>query len=236
MTSRTLRLIVAIEILLLPLALWAGEADGDALMAPPHAGPMDGPPNGPPDHPGDAPPRDRGRELTEAETAEVLEFVKEHWPEYHARMLQVKEENPRRFRMIVRAAAHRMNQLQGMSEEERDARVRESKLKIEIYRLSQEYRQARNPEDKLALKKEIRTNVAEAFDLEQKVREYGLERLESQLRQLREQLKKRDEQRGEIIDERVEDILRARPGRERGDRPDGDRPRGDREEDRQRED
>jgi hypothetical protein len=219
MKQRTLMLIVAVEVLLLPLALWAGDEaaetpapqtpprDVDALGAPPE-GPPDGPPHGPPHGRGN---RDRRRELNEEEIEEVLDFIQAHWPEYHSRLLDVRENNPRRFRMMIRAAAHRMEQFEGMSEQEREARIRQSKVKVEIYRLSAAYREADNETTKNALREEIRLRVAEAFDLDQKLREYGLARLEAQLRELRKELQSRAERREAIIAEHMEDILQ--PGR-----------------------
>jgi hypothetical protein len=184
MKYRRLILILAVELMLMPFVLWADD---------------------------DAPPMGHRRgPMSDEQIQEVLEFVKTHWPEYHGRLLEVREENPRRFRMMIRAAAHRMHRFESMSEEEQQAHIRESKLKIEIYRLSREYRLAEE-DQKPALRKKLHQTVAEAFDVEQKVREYGLQRLESQLRQLRKDLKQRSERREEIIDKRVESIIQGTP-------------------------
>ncbi len=215
MKQRTLILIVAVEVLLLPLVLWAGDEPAETSV--PGNGPhemdeLGPPPEGPPDRPPHGPPPGRGHrqrraELNEEEIEEVLDFIQTHWPEYHSRLLDVRENNPRRFRMMIRAAAHRMEQFEGMSEEEREARIRLSKVKVEIYRLSAAYREANNETTQNALREEIRQSVAEAFDLDQKLREYGLARLEAQLRELRKELQSRTQRREEIIDERVNDIL-----------------------------
>ncbi|NBB96428.1 MAG: hypothetical protein GVY16_11915 [Planctomycetes bacterium] len=197
MNRRNLIRIIAVEIMLVPFALWAGDDDRSHRR-----------PGGP------------RPAMTDEQVADVLEFVKAHWPEYHTRLRQVRRENPRRFRMMIRAAAHRMKQFTSLSEEEREARIRESKLKIEIYRLSKQYRSAETDERKQAIRAELKQTVGEAFDVEQTVREYSLQRLESQLRQLRRDLGKRAERRDEIISERVEDIIRARYRVFRDRRPD----------------
>lgn len=168
----------------------------------------------------DRPRRDPQRNnLSDEQETELLTFLRKHRPEVASQIEELKDTNPRRYRAAMGLAWWHYRHLRSMPEEIQDAYIEEGKAKIQIYRLAMAYRQAEESEKKQALQEQLAKAVGTQFDLEQKVREYRLKRLEEHLNRLKEELQARRENRKTLIQERIERILTEGPPRPEDDRP-----------------
>ncbi len=150
-----------------------------------------------------------GRRLTAEQQAKALEFLKETRPEHYERLLTLREDNPRGYHRALRMA-HRLMKLPS---ELRQARMQMWDARIGIWKRIRQIRAAEDASEKEKLKEQLRRDVAEHFEAEQRQMERRLAHLEEQIGRMRQELKDRQEQREQIISERLERWLErlARP-------------------------
>lgn len=214
--KKTLRWIVALELLTVPLLLHAADDDApDGLKDPP--------PTERTGRPGDG----RFRALTDADEDQIIKFVEQHMPQHHQRLLDLRDTNPRRYRMTLRFLWPRVQRLRAMPEATRKAHLREVQIKVQLYKTTRAYQTAESEGEKLQIKQDLRTLLGEQFNLEQTLQAYRLKQLQEQLKRLQEELEHRNANRQKIIDQRLEDLLSGqrpdwmrRPGRRGGPRMD----------------
>lgn len=204
--KRTLAWIVAIELVTMPLLLHAAEDAPGPKGAPPEEGRHAG--RGPGEH-----DPHRNGPITETEERQIVEFVKAYMPQHYDRLIDLRDTNPRRYRITLRFLRPRVQKLQAMPEATRKAHLREVKLKVQIYKTTRAYRSADSDGEKLQIRQQLHDLLAEQFDIEQNIQAHRLKQLEEQLQRLKDELKHRNEHREKIITDRLEDILS-------GERPD----------------
>lgn len=173
----------------------------------------------------------RPERLTEEQQAELLAAMQKHYPEAAKHLAELKERNPRRYRVAMAMLWRRHQQLQAMPAEQREAVVQEKRLRVKIARLQRALEAATDSAERERLGKQLAEAVGELFDVEQTRFRQRLARLEAHVKRLREELADRQERRDEIIAERVEALREGQRlgpghpggghGQGRGDRPDG---------------
>jgi type IV secretory pathway VirB4 component len=151
--------------------------------------------------------------MGEKEIEEVMAFLKNNLPELHERMERLRETNKRRFHMMMkRRIGPRMRDLMNLPQEVRQAHIRDSQLKIKVFRVARNLQEADTTEQKNKYRKQLQKLLAEQFDVEQKVRQYRLKQLEEQLDRLKKDLEQREKDRDDIIADRLKRLAtRRRP-------------------------
>ncbi len=217
----------------------------DPLNSPRRRGPDDmrkgrpGPPEGEPGFPRPGPGRFHGhrRALTEDQIDEALDFLKEHWPERHALMKQLREQDPEAFGLAFRNIWPQLARMLELAREDPElAAVEVALVKIEFAMLramrayhaavSQEApgpdgqgptTQSANSEADKQLE-ELRSLIGQRFDLQLKRSELRIQALSRQLKQQQERLEQHRQQKEEEVDKALKQLISKRfsPRRLRG--------------------
>jgi len=87
---------------------------------------------------------------------------------------------------------------------ERDKKIYELDLRTEV--LGVKYTNA-NSADKAKIKQELKTSLSELFELREQKRQEEVKSLESRLAELKQKLKIRKENKNEIIDRRIQELI-----------------------------
>jgi len=151
----------------------------------------------------------RGRRLTSGEEDEALEFLKANRPEHYQRLLDLKEQDERRYRSALRRMHRFVKRWRQMPPGIREATERERDLQIRIMEAVRKIRHAQNAGEKTSLKKQLEEAVSDHFRAEQTLRAHRLAYLADQIKELRRELAEQSEQREEIIAERVARWMKA---------------------------
>lgn len=146
----------------------------------------------------------RGRSLSEQQEKELLEALQEHQLGHYQRLMELQEEDPDRYQAALRSAWRWYRRWKTMPDEVQQAANDARNAKIAIYRITKELRRIEDSYMRTRLAKELRDAVRREFQAELVVREYRLDQLEAELNRLREELRQRREDAGEIIDARLE--------------------------------
>jgi len=157
--------------------------------------------NGPPGRP------KRMRPLTEEQEKELLAFLKEHRPDLHSRLTEMRDSTPRRYRWAIAPMWRWYLRYKRLPAKERDVELKQQDVRVKILRLLRAIRKEKDAAKAEKLKKMLREAVTEQIEIEQKAFEIRLARLEEQVKRLREQLKSRDQRRDQIIEERYRRLL-----------------------------
>lgn len=161
--------------------------------------------------------RARGDGLSAQKEEELLQGLKERMPDLYERLTKLREEDPDKYKAILRAMSQRNRRFVGMPPNVREYAQAEYEARLKIFRLLSAIRETTDETKLSGLKDELRSAVAERFDAEQKGRAERLAALEEQIKRLREDLKQRLASRDKIISERVSRWLAG--GFHFGDRP-----------------
>jgi len=169
-----------------------------------------------PSHPRDgagqrSPRAGRPTRLTKEQEEKLLAFLAKQRPESHKRLLELREENPRRYKWAMFGMWRSYKRVQGMPEAERKAYLKVQESRIKALRIVRAIRGEKDQQKVAKLKEQLRQTAAERFEADQVLFEARLVRLEQRVKRLREDLKDRKQRRDEIIDERVKKMLEAKP-------------------------
>ncbi len=88
----------------------------------------------------------------------------------------------------------------------------ESKASQEVQALLRDYKRTEDADKRGEIKTKLSAALAKQFDAQQKRRDLELVRVETQLKKLRELMKKRGDERKTIIDRRVDQLVRDAEG------------------------
>jgi len=157
--------------------------------------------NGPQGHP------QRMRPLTEEQEKELLAFLKEHRPDLHSRLTEMRDSKDRRYRWAIAPMWRWYLRYKRLPAEERDVELKQQDVRVKILRLLRAIREEKDAAKAEQLKKMLREAVTEQIEIEQKAFAIRLARLEEQVKRLREQLKGREQRRDQIIEERYQRLL-----------------------------
>jgi len=224
---------VVVSVSALPAAAFdePAPASGPAGDLLPDPGPQ---PPGPQMPPPDRGPRRRGRdmhrppgpgrggpqmrELTDEQIAEALRVLRKYYPEMAQRLQRARERageegRPGRGRRFLRMLWPKIVHLIEADREDPDhARdlVADHKLQMQIDALTRRYHRAKG-EQREQLKDQLRQKLAEQFEVRQRIRRWRVEKMQRELDRLKDELAKREANRGFMIDRELKRRLEA-PG------------------------
>ncbi len=147
--------------------------------------------------------------LSDTQEKAALEFIKQQRPDSYPDLLKLKRDNPRRYRSHVAKWHEVMTQMKRLPADIAAATAREKELQIEIAKFVRVIRTAGDNVDRNKLRQALRAKIEEHFQAEQRKHELYLDQLEMRLEKVRREIRLRERQREQIIDDRVGLWMRA---------------------------
>ena len=156
--------------------------------------------------------RREAREVVREQRDEVVQFIRETFPE-KARMLEeLRRRDPAEFqrrRMKLVEEVRRLMELKGQNAELFKIQVDEMRLRDELGRLALDARrESEGSRERQEAEKKLKEAVGRSFDLRQQVKEAELEDLRARLKDLESTLERRSGRRAQMIEERTRDLLK----------------------------
>ncbi len=142
-----------------------------------------------------------------AEEAKILSYLKKNQPQAFKKLMRLKRKDPRKYREILQKKAQQMHSRKGLKEkspEQNAARMREMERKSQ--QLAAEYKRAKGPKKKKALKADLRTQLNKLFDLKQENRETEIKRVQKELDKLQENITKRSGSKEKMVNRRLQEL------------------------------
>ncbi len=204
------------------------------------------------DGPGRGEPRKPRKPLTDEQTEELFGILQQINPRFAEGLAKVRKIRPERFRQGLQRIAPRLEHLVQLKDDDPELfqlEIENRQLKFKSFRLSQAIRKARtentDPAKIEAMQNQLRDMLDKHFDVRQKILERELKHMAKRIEKLKGQLRQRQENRKQLIDQYMRKLMTAErmndrerdPDRKRernpDRKPDFDR-RRDREDDRRR--
>lgn len=162
--------------------------------------------------------------LSQEEEQEALDYLKNRHPEYYQDLLKLKDTYPQKYQGNIRSIRFWIHSVTQIPEAIRDAYIVQQQCYMRISDLTQELRKVdeqiaqlkermtpdagsadqRQLQDFEAsgqeLKARIRKAVDARFDPDQVIREYRLEQLQKQISMMMDDIRQRDKQRSQLVD------------------------------------
>jgi hypothetical protein len=155
------------------------------------------------------PPRGEGPGpgLSEQQESEFLGMLEKTRPEEAVQLKKLKEENPVAYHAAMSAAWRVYQALKDMPPEIQEAHKTQLDSRVKAWRVSRDYLAAQAGPEKDKLRARLTELLGAEFDAEQTIREYRLNQLEDQLKHLRAELKDRQDRRGQVIEQNLQELL-----------------------------
>jgi hypothetical protein len=190
----------------------AGEPPDAVEPREPHADPdeLDG--AGPPGM--QRPPRPFLENLSEQERAELLQFIRENFPEGARELEALADYDPQTFQRRLGRMFPRLRQL--MMELRNDPEAGRIGLEIErremqIRERVRQYAESTDPNRRNELRAQTRALLEEQFELRRQRMAHEIAKLEQRLQQLRERVQNVQQHREKVIDARLGNLLNEPP-------------------------
>lgn len=151
--------------------------------------------------------------LTEEQESAVLDYMKEVRPDQVEGLLKLKVTRPNQYRRLLSRVFREMRYLEDVKKrdpERYEILSREKRLENDSRELARKYRETDDEAEKERIKKEMLDLLDQIFDLRQANREFEIERLEKRLAEAKENNRKRLENKDQIIEQRLAELLGAR--------------------------
>ncbi len=152
-------------------------------------------------------PHHRGDEMGKRHHrgAELIEKVRERYPEKYERLMKLRKDDPEAFRHAMRSLHHQMM----FGEDAKDPAVRERKDRIrglmdQFKEALEDYRDAGERKQQ-TIREELETLANEIFDAKQEFRRNRLKRVQAKVQELKAEIAQRDEQKDELIQEFIQE-------------------------------
>ncbi len=161
------------------------------------------------------------RDITDQDITEIMAFVAENMPWMKADLEKQKDSDPARFRQMCRHLRFEIDQLKALKQSDPEAfknAMDERQLRASAHDLAAKVVAATDPKDRDALKEQLRTVLGQLFDKEMAVRNAQIAQVEKRLQDLRKDLQQRLAARQNVVNSRMDDMLKAKPEGP-GDRP-----------------
>jgi len=185
----------------------AGQADAPAAATMPAPQPTGG---------------DDVAQLTKEQETATLAFLKEHRAAYYDQMQDLKGRDPLRYGQAMRRMYKVMRNWEMMPKVVQEASEVERQTQIRVMDVIRQMRQARTPQEREKLETALTQAVSDHFEAEQNLREFRLQDLDRQVKDLRIELQQQRQHREAIIAEQVSLWLKAAKPVEPSTRPAGD--------------
>ena len=152
-------------------------------------------------------PHHRGDEMGKRHRrgAELMEKVRERYPERYERLMKLRQEDPEAFRHALRSLHHQMT----FGDDAKDPAIRERKDHIrdlmgQFKEVLEDYRDAgERKQDKI--REELETLANEIFDAKQEFRRNRLKRVQEKVQELKAEIAERDAQKDDLIQEFIDE-------------------------------
>ncbi len=190
-----------------------------AQEGPPHGGQFEGqPPGPPPGNPGEGrPPGCHGegqppgppKELTEEQEAEVIAFGKQYLPTKFEQIMEIKEEDPMQYKKILADSYPLMLHLKKLQNKDKtmfDLIIQKEELDAQSIKLAREYNEAGDEATKSRIESELLDVVGRLFDVRQEEEKAKADKMEEELKKIREALAEKDKNRNAIIQNRIDEL------------------------------
>ena len=151
--------------------------------------------------------RMRNRVIQAAE--QTLEFIKIELPENHRKLLQLRQENRRKFRRVMTGLTRRYAVVQKLREKNSESyefAVINFKLEIQIWDIKETYKNASESE-KSELTIKMRSLLEQAFEMKTKIAGIEITKLEEKLKESKRKLDKQLENKDKAIELRLDQLL-----------------------------
>ncbi len=140
----------------------------------------------------------------------LLGRIKDKNPEQYEKLMRLKEEDQELFREKLKEMMREFKK-QGkghrrMNPETRERMQEIRKLENESRELSKQYRNAESEDEKKNIAGDLKAILVKIFDLKLLSKQKEVERVESDLKALKDLLKKREESRDEVIQNRFDEL------------------------------
>jgi hypothetical protein len=148
--------------------------------------------------------------LTPAEEKEVLDYLRQFYPEGISELKTLKINRPQVYRRALSRAFREMRFLQDLKTRDpakHKQMILEKQLESEGRVIAKKYRKSRDEEEKTRLKDKLRALLERSFDLRQLNRQMEIDRLEAKLQDLKEQNRRRIENKQDIVENRLNDMI-----------------------------
>lgn len=160
----------------------------------------------PPERAPEPPPPAMGPEAEQ----EALDFVQIVAPFRVEELKTLRAVNPPEFqRRITDVLLHKrkLDFVKRKDPEQYERLLREAKLDQESQGLAEEYRRAKNPEEKNRIKQELKTLLEQLFDVREQNKQGEIQHLEEELARLKSTMTERRKNKPQIVTARVEELL-----------------------------
>ena len=150
-------------------------------------------------------------DLDPKQMEEFMEFAREEFPLLYERIKQAREKHPRGWG--PKMAGPFGQQMRKMIELRRENPELAKKIfaqhrnEMEIGDLHRQYREARTPEEKNAIAKEIRSHLETGFDLRLERLKLEIAQLEKRLKEARQNLADQEQNKATVIDKHHQKLL-----------------------------
>lgn len=144
--------------------------------------------------------------LTSAQEQEVLEYLKQQFPERLERLEDIEDNRPFLYRRTLARLYREMQTLKRVKDndpERYEELLQERRLEVESLELAQQYKETEDESEKQKIKTRLQKLLYEIFDYRQLNRQKEIERLEKRLAELKEQNDRRQEMKEEIVERRL---------------------------------
>jgi hypothetical protein len=154
------------------------------------------------------------RDLTDEEIAKILAFVSEDMPWLKGELEKARDADQPRFRQMCRHLRFDIAQLEKLKAADAAAfrsAIEERRLRYLAGELAARIRAATDPKERETLREDLRKQVDQLFDIETANRNATIRQIEAELESLRKAIKDRIGARKDIVEKRVDDLVKGRP-------------------------
>lgn len=149
-----------------------------------------------------------GRALTEAQEAELMAFLRQTDPVLVKQLEEMQKNAPGQ----AEAALHRLwriyQTVRNYPPEVRTAALSRHRINVQVFRTLRDLRQCKDDAARAPLMERLRELLNQLFDSEQVVREYEIQRLATQLEQLKNDVDERRQHRQEHVLNQLDQLIR----------------------------
>ena len=153
---------------------------------------------------------ERHRPLNDHDIDDVLAFTKQEFPLLHDRLVSTRDQQPRRFQMMMRRVGPPMLHMRRLKDDRPeffDKMVQQHRTEFAIFDLAEQHAEATSDTEREQIRKQLRERVAEGFAHRLERLRYEIQEFEQRLGRMREALADQEANKDELIDGHLDKIL-----------------------------
>ncbi len=139
----------------------------------------------------------------------AIEFVRNHFPERHEQMMNLRESDPREFRRRMMELLPRIRQAMTLMERDPEMGrlvIRERQVHFQIEKAGRDYSETDSVTTRDAIRRDIRRMAEEMHEIRSGIAEHKIAQLEKRLEQVRNRLERDRERKNQRIEEFIEKL------------------------------